>query len=109
MPGVALRRQRAPKDVGDLKFGAALGVDLSRSASFRAGRRVARGECGGAGRPEIPLVASSSGPGPSGCSTVFSTSDAVMVARGDLGLNAARTFPRPEEITRQARRRGVLR
>ena len=112
-PGVALPTSAiTPKDVDDLKFGVALGVDLVAVSFVQTPEdmRYARQILAEAGHPEIPLVAKLERPQAIELlDQILDVSDAVMVARGDLGLEMPlERVPRAQkEITRQARRRGV--
>ncbi|MFI5178640.1 MAG: pyruvate kinase [Vicinamibacterales bacterium] len=112
-PGVPLPTAAiTPKDEDDLRFGLSLGVDLI-ALSFVQGAddlRRARQLLAEGGAPDIPLVAKLERPQAiDHLDDILSTSDAVMVARGDLGLELPfERVPRAQkEITRQARRHGI--
>jgi pyruvate kinase len=112
-PGVPLPSAAiTPKDEDDLKFGLSLGVDLI-AVSFVQGAddlRRARELLTEAGAPDVPLIAKLERPQAiEHLDEILSTSDAVMVARGDLGLELpfARVPRAQKEITRQARRHGI--
>jgi pyruvate kinase len=112
-PGVALPTSAiTPKDEADLAFGLQLGVDLV-AVSFvqtAADIRRARELAARAGCPDVPLVAKLERPQAiDRMDEIIDVSDAVMVARGDLGLEMPlERVPRAQkEITRQARRRGI--
>src|SRR5262245_26666012 len=101
-----------PKDVDDLRFGLALGVDMI-AASFvqtAADLRLARQLMSEAGGADVPLVAKLERPQAlEHLDEILAASDAVMVARGDLGLEMPlERVPRAQkEITRAARRHGI--
>ena len=109
-PGVQLPASAiTPKDVDDLAFGLSLGVDLvalsfvQTAADLRTGAS-ADGRCG---QGDVPLVAKLERPQAiERLDEILDACDAVMVARGDLGLEMPlERVPRVQkEITRQARR-----
>jgi pyruvate kinase len=113
MPGVVLPASAmTAKDIDDLRFGLAQGVDLvalsfvQTAADLQRARDVMRD----AGAGETPLVAKIERPAAvENIAAVLDACDAVMVARGDLGLEMPfERVPRVQkEITRQARRRGM--
>src|SRR5438874_73589 len=112
-PGVPLPASAiTPKDVQDLKFGLALGVDMI-ALSFvhtAADLRHARQLLAENGSPDVPLVAKLERPQAlDHLDDIIAACDAVMVARGDLGLEMPlERVPRAQkEITRAARRRGI--
>jgi pyruvate kinase len=77
------------KDISDLTFGVAAGVDfvalsfVQRAADLQQARDVLRAE----GTPTLPLVAKLERPqAVAHLADILRASDAVMVARGDLGL-----------------------
>jgi pyruvate kinase len=100
------------KDADDLAFGIQAGVDMI-ALSFvlsPADVRQARDAATRAGRPDIPLVAKLERPeGITHLDDIIQASDAVMVARGDLGLEIPlERVPRVQkEITRKARNAGI--
>jgi pyruvate kinase len=112
-PGVPLPVSAiTPKDVDDLAFGLSLGVDLvALSFVQTAGDlRQARRLMVDAGKADVPLVAKLERPQAiERLEEILDASDAVMVARGDLGLEMPlEHVPRVQkEITRQARRKGI--
>jgi pyruvate kinase len=112
-PGVALPTSAlTQKDVDDLKFGIGLGVDMVAISFVQTAEdmRYARQILAEAGHPEIPLVAKLERPqAAQHLDAIIQASDAVMVARGDLGLEIPlERVPRAQkEITRHARRLGV--
>jgi pyruvate kinase len=112
-PGVVLPTNAiTPKDVDDLQFGVALGVDMVAVSFVQTPEdlRYARQLLAEAGHPEIPLVAKLERPQAIALlDEILDVSDAVMVARGDLGLEMPlERVPRAQkEITRRARQRGV--
>ena len=96
------------KDISDLQFGAKQGVDLialsfvQNAAVLRQARELLRD----AGAPDTPLVAKLERPEAiARLEEILQESDAVMVARGDLGLELPlERVPRiQKEITRWAR------
>lgn len=109
-PGVELPELAlTPKDVADLKFGLSLGVDLvalsfvQNADDLRAARAVMT-EAGG----EVPLIAKIERPRAiDNLSEILDCCDAVMIARGDLGLEMPlERVPRAQkEITWKARAR----
>ena len=111
-PGVPLPASAVtPKDVEDLKFGIALGVDMvalsfvQTAADLYQARRLMAGAGDG-----VPLIAKLERPlALEHLGEILDACDAVMVARGDLGLEMPlEGVPRAQkEITRVARRRGI--
>jgi pyruvate kinase len=100
------------KDERDLAFGLALGIDLvalsfvQSRADVEAARRITARE----GRPDVPLVAKLERPEALDClDEILAAADAVMVARGDLGLEIPlERVPRVQkEILRKTRALGV--
>jgi pyruvate kinase len=112
-PGVPLPASAiTPKDVDDLKFGLKLGVDMvalsfvQNADDLRQARQL-MAEANGA---DVPLVAKLERPQAlEHLEEIIHTCDAVMVARGDLGLEMPlECVPRAQkEITRAARRHGI--
>jgi pyruvate kinase len=112
-PSIALPASAiTPKDVEDLTFGLSLGVDMvavsfvQTAADILQAREIMARE----GHPDVPLVAKLERPQAiERLSEILEVSDAVMVARGDLGLEMPlERVPRAQkEITREARRRGI--
>jgi pyruvate kinase len=100
------------KDAEDLRFGVRAGVDWI-ALSFVQGAAdlvAAREALTKAGAPKLPLVAKLERPQAIEClDEILRVSDAVMVARGDLGLEVPlERVPRlQKEITRRARSVGV--
>lgn len=100
------------KDVADLKFGLALGVDLValsfvQSAGDLTSARALAVACG---VPDVPLVAKLERPEAiARLDEILDHADAVMVARGDLGLEVPfERVPRVQkDILRTANARGV--
>jgi pyruvate kinase len=112
-PGVDLPASAiTAKDADDLRFGLSLGVDLV-AVSFvqsAADLRRARDIAVEAGVPDVPLVAKLERPrAVERLDEILEACEAVMVARGDLGLEMPlERVPRAQkEITASARRRGV--
>jgi pyruvate kinase len=112
-PGVRLPASSlTEKDVADLRFGIAQGVDLvalsfvQTAADLVRAREVARAE-GGA---TLPIIAKIERPEAiEALDEVLDAADGVMVARGDLGLEMPlERVPRVQkEITRGAQARGI--
>jgi pyruvate kinase len=112
-PGVPLPAAGlTAKDAEDLRFGIEAGVDMI-ALSFvltAADVRQARDAVTRAGRPTMPLVAKLERPEAiAHLDEIIAISDAVMVARGDLGLEIPlERVPRVQkEITRKARYAGI--
>ena len=112
-PGVPLPASAiTPKDVEDLKFGLSLGVDLvaisfvQTAADLLQARRLITDFHGS----NVPIVAKLERPQAlDHLDEILDVSEAVMVARGDLGLEMPlERVPRAQkEITRAARRHGI--
>ena len=112
-PGVALPSEGlTPKDDADLRFGIAAGVDMvalsfvQHVADVRAARAVVLEALG---TPATPIVAKLERPQAiDHLDAILAEADAVMVARGDLGLEVPlERVPRlQKEITRRARAAG---
>src|SRR5207249_11132910 len=112
-PGIQLPTSAiTPKDVDDLIFGLSLGVDMvavsfvQTAADLERARQVMV-EHNGAG---VPLIAKLERPqAVEHLEEILSSCDAVMVARGDLGLELPfERVPRVQkEITRAGRRRSI--
>jgi pyruvate kinase len=108
-PGVPLATSAiTPKDVEDLKFGLGLGVDLVAVSFVQTAEdiRQAKQIIGDAGFGDVPVVAKLERPQAlDHLDDILDASDAVMVARGDLGLEMPlEAVPRAQkEITRRAR------
>jgi pyruvate kinase len=112
-PGVQLAASAiTPKDVEDLEFGLALGIDMV-AVSFvqterdlqQARQLLARAQVSG-----VPLVAKLERPEAlKHLDDIVAASDAVMVARGDLGLEMPlEQVPHAQQdITRRARHHGI--
>ena len=112
-PGVALPASAiTPKDVDDLKFGLSLGVDMV-AVSFvqsAADVRKARLLVSAANGPDVPIVAKLERPQAlEHLDEILESCEAVMVARGDLGLEMPlEGVPRAQkDITRRARRQKI--
>ena len=111
-PGVALPAAGlTPKDAEDLAFGLSLGVDMVALSFVQSAADVeaARAAIDAAGASGTPIVAKLERPeGIAHLGAILATADAVMVARGDLGLEVPlESVPRMQkEITRQARSLG---
>jgi pyruvate kinase len=112
-PGVPLPAAGlTAKDAEDLAFGVQAGVDMV-ALSFvlsAADVRQARDAVTRLGKPDLPLVAKLERPEAiAHLDEVVAASDAVMVARGDLGLEIPlERVPRVQkEITQKARSAGI--
>jgi pyruvate kinase len=112
-PGVPLPASAVtPKDVEDLKFGLSLGVDMVALSFVQsaADLRQARQLMVEANAGDVPLIAKLERPQAlEHLEEILASCDAVMVARGDLGLEMPlERVPRAQkEITRGARRLGI--
>jgi pyruvate kinase len=112
-PGVPLPLSAVtPKDVADLTYGLAHGVDMVAVSFVQSAEdlRHARALMRDAGRGDVPLIAKLERPQAlEQLEDILHACDGVMVARGDLGLEIPlERVPRAQkEITRAARRRGV--
>jgi pyruvate kinase len=111
-PGVPLPTSAVtPKDVEDLKFGLSLGVDMVALSFVQcaADLQQARRLMADANAGDVPLVAKLERPQSlEHLDEILHACDAVMVARGDLGLEMPlERVPRAQkEITRRARLAG---
>jgi len=112
-PGVPLPTSAiTPKDIDDLRFGLRLGVDMVALSFVQTASdiRQARQLIAEAHAAEVPLVAKLERPQAlDHLDEILAASDAVMVARGDLGLEMPlERVPRAQkDITRRARRHGI--
>jgi pyruvate kinase len=117
-PGVPLPTSAiTAKDADDLRFGLSLGVDMvalsfvQSAADIRQARQlVADATADAPDKSHVPIVAKLERPQAlEHLDEILALSDAVMVARGDLGLEMPlERVPRAQkEITRSARRHGV--
>jgi pyruvate kinase len=112
-PGVPLPAAGLlPKDAEDLAFGVRAGVDFVALSFVQSAEdlRQAREAAARAGAPHVPLVAKLERPEAlSRLDEIVSACNAVMVARGDLGLEIPlEHVPRAQkEITRKARYAGI--
>jgi pyruvate kinase len=111
-PGVALPSAGlTPKDAEDLRLGLSLGVDMVALSFVQSAADIeaARHAIDAAGASGTPIVAKLERPeGIAHLDAVLEQADAVMVARGDLGLEVPlESVPRlQKEITRRARSLG---
>lgn len=111
-PGVQLPDSAlTPKDVDDLRFGLSLGVDLVALSFVQnaADMRAARAVLADAGS-HVPLIAKIERPmAIDNLDEILDAADAVMIARGDLGLEMPlERVPRAQkEITWRARSRKI--
>jgi pyruvate kinase len=112
-PGIELSAEvLTAKDIEDLRFGAALGVDMVALSFVRSGDdiRYARQILEEAGSPSLPLIAKIERPEAlHHLDGILKMAQGVMVARGDLGLEMPleRVPTSQKEITRKARAAGV--
>ena len=111
-PKVPLKSGLTVKDAADLAFGLALGVDLVALSFVQSADdiRRARGIVVEEGRPNVPIVAKLERPEAiDHLDEILKVSDAVMVARGDLGIEVPlEQVPRVQkEILKLARLCGV--
>jgi pyruvate kinase len=100
------------KDLEDIRFGVELGVDLIAVSFVQSGADMLRTReaIGSAGGHDIPLIAKIERPqAVEQIDGILAASDAVMVARGDLGLEMPlERVPRVQkDITRRARGLGL--
>ncbi len=113
VPGVALPTGAlTPKDIQDLNFGASVGVDYVALSFVQTAEdlRQARAALVRAGTPRTPLIAKLERPEAiERMDDILEACDAVMVARGDLGLELPlERVPRVQkEVTRKARARAI--
>ena len=112
-PGVPLPTSAiTPKDADDLKFGVSLGVDLVALSFVQtaADLKQARQLLTESDAADVPLVAKLERPQAlEHLDPILGCCDAVMVARGDLGVEMPlERVPRAQkEITRAARQHGI--
>jgi pyruvate kinase len=111
-PHVPLRSEMTEKDRRDLAFGLALGVDMVALSFVQAADDITRARAlmVEAGRPTVPIIAKLERPEAiDHLDEILGASDAVMVARGDLGLEIPlERVPRVQkEILRKAHARSV--
>ena len=111
-PRVPLRSDMTEKDQRDLAFGLALGVDMIALSFVQSADDIARVRAMivEEGRPKVPIIAKLERPEAiDQLDEILEAADAVMVARGDLGLEIPlERVPRVQkEILRKARARGV--
>ncbi|HEX7282408.1 MAG TPA: pyruvate kinase [Vicinamibacterales bacterium] len=111
-PRVPLRSDMTEKDRRDLLFGLALGVDMVALSFVQSAEDLTRVRAilVAEGRPKVPLVAKLERPEAiDRLDEILDATDAVMVARGDLGLEIPlERVPRVQkEILGKARSRGV--
>jgi pyruvate kinase len=112
-PGVKLpTKALTEKDVADLRFGLSLGVDLVAVSFVQSAADLidVRRQIAEAGYTGVPVIAKLERPQAlEHLGDIIDASDAVMVARGDLGLEMPlERVPRAQkEITRRARRHRI--
>ena len=111
-PHVPLRADMTEKDARDLAFGLALGVDMVALSFVQSAADITRARAIliDQGRSAVPIIAKLERPeAMDRLDEILDVADAVMVARGDLGLELPlERVPRlQKEILRKARARGV--
>jgi pyruvate kinase len=111
-PGVPLPSEFTEKDQRDARFGLALGVDLVALSFVQSAADVLRLKALMAeeGRPRTPVIAKLERPEAiEHLGEILDAADAVMVARGDLGLEMPleRVPAVQKQILAEARTRGV--
>jgi pyruvate kinase len=112
LPGVVLPSSAlTPKDIVDLRFGLARGVDIVALSFVQTAEdvRMARAIIAESGDGRTPIVAKIERPAAvENIDAILGAADAVMVARGDLGLEMPfeRVPMAQKEITRRARKLG---
>ncbi len=112
-PGVALPASSlTAKDLDDLRFGLAQGIDLVALSFVQTAADVqrAREVIAGQGDAKVPIIAKIERPmAVQNIDEILKVCNGVMVARGDLGLEMPfERVPRVQkEITRRARVRGL--
>jgi pyruvate kinase len=111
-PHVPLRSEMTDKDRRDLAFGLALGVDMVALSFVQSAADITRARTLMAelGRPKVPIIAKLERPEAiEHLDEILDASDAVMVARGDLGLEIPlERVPRVQkEILRKAHARSI--
>jgi pyruvate kinase len=108
-PGIALPPCAiTPKDVEDLHFGLSLGVDMVALSFVQTAADVARARevSALAGAADVPLIAKLERPQAiEQLDDILENADAVMIARGDLGLEMPleRVPHVQKDVTRRAR------
>jgi pyruvate kinase len=112
VPGGMLASGLTTKDLNDLRFGIQAGVDMIALSFVQTAEEVhrARAAAAAAGAVSIPIVAKLERPqAVTHLTEILHACDAVMVARGDLGLELPfERVPRVQkEITRRARALGI--
>jgi pyruvate kinase len=113
VPGLSLPAcDLTSKDLGDLRFGVELGVDMIALSFVQTGHelRQARSALADAGAAHVPLIAKLERPeAMEHLDAILEECQSVMVARGDLGLELPlERVPRlQKEITRRSRARGL--
>jgi len=112
-PGVALPSSGlTAKDAADLAFGVSAGVDMVAMSFVQSAQdlRELRTALTQAGAPQLPIIAKLERPEAVAClDEILKACDAIMVARGDLGLELPlEQVPRVQkEATRRAQALGV--
>ena len=111
-PGGTIASGLTAKDIDDLRFGIAAGVDMVALSFVQTAEDVhrARAAAAAGGAPSMPIVAKLERPQAiTHINEILHACDAVMVARGDLGLELPfERVPRVQkDITRRARALGI--
>ncbi len=111
-PGAMLASGLSPKDFEDLRFGMEAGVDMIALSFVQTAEDLhrARAVVASKGSPSLPLIAKLERPQAiEHLDEILHACDAVMVARGDLGVELPfERVPRlQKEITRRARAMGL--
>jgi pyruvate kinase len=113
VPGARLRTAAlGPEDVEDLRAGIAMGVDWIGVSFVQSAEDMlaARAAASAAGAPDLPLVAKIEKPQAiAALNQILDVADALMVARGDLGVEIPlETVPSVQtRLVQAARLRGV--
>jgi len=113
LPGAPIRTSAlTPKDLEDLRAGIAMGVDMAAISFVQsaADLRAARAAAASFGAPDLPLIAKIEKPqAVEDVEEILTVADALMVARGDLGIEIPlETLPAVQKrLILAARRRGV--
>ena len=113
VPNTTLRTSAlTPKDIEDLRTGISLGVDLVALSFIQSADdvRAARAVAAAAGAPDLAFIAKIEKPqAVEHANDILQVADALMVARGDLGIEMPlESLPAVQKkLIHAARRRGV--